>query len=243
MQSNYAIERGYTKTGVYATIYKPLKPSGEGLLICPSLNEERLHSVRYLHVLSERLASERGICVARFDYRGSGDSGGLDAKMSFSSLCDDARSLMLELKNTQGVLRLTVMGVRAGALVALNMEVESCILVSPVLRGADFISDLKRARHIRGSLTSSDDAAVEENDFDGVVYSRSFLSELAEIDYKSGEKDAHIIDLNPRGRVSKSASNFKNALAIKAEPFWLSGNSSDPSLLLEELKNFGGNNV
>lgn len=260
------LERGYvlsgdadSKQGIYVSQVIPENPSGETLLICPPLGEERLHSVRYLHLCAEFLAANLGITVARFDYRGVGDSGGRDVEMSLKSLTEDALTVAHELSSLKGFKHLSIMGVRTGGLVALSalreLNPSSVVLISPVLVGADYISDIKRTRSIRGSLTvkggvsASSKNNAEHEDFDGVVYSKKFLSELADIDFTSKDAPSKartlLIELSPRTRLSKRATKFAEinngditTLPIRSEPFWLGGGKPNPTLIMTALKEF-----
>src|SRR5258707_567166 len=50
-------------------------PQSHGVVLCPPLGHEHLHSQRSLRHLADALAGA-GFLVLRFDYRGTGDSAG-----------------------------------------------------------------------------------------------------------------------------------------------------------------------
>ncbi len=86
------------------------------VLLVPPFFHEWQRSYRLFALLADALAS-RGVRVLRFDYRGTGDSSGEDAEFLPSRALDDADA-MLALLREYGPAPITLIGVRAGALLA-----------------------------------------------------------------------------------------------------------------------------
>ena len=88
------------------------------ILICNSIAHEYIRSHRALKQLADRLA-EMGYYVLRFDYMGVGDSSGDFDKTSLSDWQDNIKLASEELKAISGQDRVTVIGLRMGATLAL----------------------------------------------------------------------------------------------------------------------------
>jgi pimeloyl-ACP methyl ester carboxylesterase len=86
------------------------------MLLLPPFFHEGQRSYRLFALLADALAS-RGISVLRFDYRGSGESSGEDADFLPSRALDDAAAMLALLRQPEAT-PVTVVGVRAGALLA-----------------------------------------------------------------------------------------------------------------------------
>lgn len=98
-------------------LHTPLDPPRGGVVLCSSLHAEMMGNYRKEVLLAERLA-ERGLAVQRFHYRGTGNSGGLDADVTLDSLQDDARTWHQNLLDKTSVADVGFFGVRFGALAA-----------------------------------------------------------------------------------------------------------------------------
>lgn len=122
--------------------------AGIGLVMCPPWLQEHQFAHPVLVALA-RFLQERGVAVLRFDYVGSGDSGGDPAAVTESSMIADALTAL-------GVLRRAVrgrvgaMGVRAGAaiarLAASRADDSFLVLVAPVLDVRAYAAELLRAK-------------------------------------------------------------------------------------------------
>lgn len=78
---------------------------------------EALRAHRTLRLLADRLA-ETGLDVLRFDYSGTGDSMGDHDDVTLARWIDDAGEALDELVSLSGARRVSVVGLRIGALVA-----------------------------------------------------------------------------------------------------------------------------
>ena len=80
-----------------------------GAVLCPPIGQEGICAHRSLRVLSDRLA-ESGVDVLRFDYFGTGDSGGDFRSGSPTGWLDDIRLAVQQLRDLAAVRRIVLVG-------------------------------------------------------------------------------------------------------------------------------------
>lgn len=146
------------------TTHAPVAGSASGLVVCPSVCSDFLRNYRREVVLARDLAAQ-GVTVQRFHYRGTGNSDGESTDITFSSMCDDARSATARLVAT-GIGRLAFLGTRLGALVAAAVAREHpgapLVLLDPVLDPAAFFREGFRARMASGARQGGQRATTTE---------------------------------------------------------------------------------
>jgi len=118
----------------------------EAVVICQPLGHEYIRAHRSLRNLATRL-SQGGLHVLRFDYFGCGDSAGDLKDATFERWRKDVATAIDELKDMSGATRVSVVGVRFGATLALlatasRRDIETAVLWDPVARGAVYIEEL-----------------------------------------------------------------------------------------------------
>jgi pimeloyl-ACP methyl ester carboxylesterase len=86
-------------------------------VICNPLGAEQVYAHRALRHLAVRL-SRRGIHVLRFDYYGTGDSGGEDADVTREGMLDDVAFAVDAARDAAATAQVALIGLRAGADVA-----------------------------------------------------------------------------------------------------------------------------
>jgi alpha-beta hydrolase superfamily lysophospholipase len=137
------------------------------IVLCPALGYEYMSAYRTWRILAERLAA-LGFDVWRFDYDGTGNSSGD---------CDDVdrvgawlRSIAMVIAEARGLSsspRLALVGLRAGALLALRAaaadgDIERLVLWSPFASGRAYVRELKataRLSHL-GEGAAPDESAI-----------------------------------------------------------------------------------
>ena len=87
-----------------------------GVVLCNAFGREAIRAHRLYRVLADRL-SRAGCDVLRFDYYGTGDSGGDDATIDLDGFGNDLRAAHAELVRRTGVSRVVWLGMRLGAVV------------------------------------------------------------------------------------------------------------------------------
>jgi pimeloyl-ACP methyl ester carboxylesterase len=118
----------------------------QAAVLCQPLGQEYLRahrSVRHLAVLLARA----GVHVLRFDYFGSGDSGGDLADADLAGWRDDVEAALDELKDITGAARVGVAGLRIGgslaaAVAARRPDVDRVALWDPVIDGREYLHAL-----------------------------------------------------------------------------------------------------
>ncbi len=112
-----AFFRGDPEAEVFCVFHVPRSPQGGGLVVCQSILGDFIPNYRREVVLARQLAGE-GVAVARFHYRGFGQSSGTPLEATFESMCADAIGVAEHFTEALGVERLSLLGTRWGALVA-----------------------------------------------------------------------------------------------------------------------------
>lgn len=107
-------------------------------LFCYPLGQEYIYAHRSMRHLASKLASS-GFQTLRFDYFGTGDSGGEESDSDEYGLQCDVRTAIETLKEIAQAPKVTLIGLRAGANIAAKAaisspaEVERLILWDPIL--------------------------------------------------------------------------------------------------------------
>lgn len=133
-------------------IYHPAAgvPRAEGVVLCPPLFGEYMRSHACLRRLALTLAGN-GRHVLRFDYFGTGDSGGRFRDTTPEDWARDVAAAVEELKAVAGVRRVRLVGARLGATLAARAamgddSIDRVVLWDPIVDGADYLRQL-RATH------------------------------------------------------------------------------------------------
>lgn len=135
---------------LYAAVTRPAgdagaQRAGRVVVVCPPFLEERVLTHRLLHRLQKRLSLE-GYATVRFDYRGTGDSGGDVSAVTLDTMRRDVSRIVDRAHDQLSPRRLTVLGVRLGATVALDSGppagVDSAVLWSPVVSTPRYVEEL-----------------------------------------------------------------------------------------------------
>lgn len=125
---------------------KPL----HGILVCPPFAEEMNRCRRSVRVLCEALA-RKGMPALSTDLRGTGDSTGDFGDASWDAWLEDL-GVAANWLHRQGCTSLSLVGIRAGALLAWELlrreppPVRNLVLWQPILTGKAVVTDILRAR-------------------------------------------------------------------------------------------------
>ena len=135
-------------------VYSPGHAVGaraRGAVLCAPWGPEYLRAHRSLAQLGKWL-NEAGVHVLRFDWHGTGDSAGDMAEARLDGWVDDLHSAIDELKDTAGLQRVSLVGLRLGATLALRAaatrrrDIDGLVLWDPVMNGREHLAEL-RALH------------------------------------------------------------------------------------------------
>lgn len=119
-----------------------------------------VHEYNSAHWAFRRLAgmlARAGHHVLRFDYFGTGDSGGTSEDFLPSRCAEDTRRAAAELMDLSGARKLSLVGLRLGASFALEacrggLNVQNAILWEPVVSGSAYLSELESRDALRNIL-------------------------------------------------------------------------------------------
>ena len=100
-------------------IHEPSSPCGPAVVLCPPIGREHVVTYAALRALAEQLAAA-GILVLRLDYDGTGDSaGGMGDPDRLASWTASIRAAVAFVQE-HGAARVTLLGLRLGALLAVS---------------------------------------------------------------------------------------------------------------------------
>jgi alpha/beta superfamily hydrolase len=148
----------HDRSRILAFLHRPRANSVQGCaLLCSSLYEDLELNSRTELLLARAMAA-RGIAVARFHYRGTGNSDDAPGgAITWQSMVADAHTAMSWLVARTATRNLYFCGFRLGSLVAAELarreERAPLILWSPSLSGAEYYRGLSRASRVLGIRT------------------------------------------------------------------------------------------
>lgn len=229
-------------------VYHP--PEGEarlGVVFCPPFAEEKKCSYRTFTTAARTFALA-GVACLRFDYFGTGDSGGRFTDFSPSRAIDDIATAADELCSRSGVSDVVLLGLRLGGTLALAAAARSgaasVILWEPVVSGRSFFDLTIKRQMMRRQLIGSTDPgdrcppvrtgehlSDDIIDLDGFPLSRAAAEEIRSLDCATagGEYDGPIrlLQISHTENVSREYGELAAALgdradvaAVKCPPFW-----------------------
>jgi len=188
-QAYFLRRRGAT---LYTVEYVPdVRPERVYLLLSP-LDNEANYSTRFYVRVARRLAGA-GAAVFRFDYRGTGNSGGEFHEISLATIYEDIQILRDHACSTFGDLPVGLIGGRFGANIACGSaagsEVDSIVLWDPILRPdrefrTNFVNKTLLNNKLMGgapqSLRGIDEAIDERGcvELNGALFSGEFYRQM-----------------------------------------------------------------
>lgn len=129
-------------------LFQGAAPSAtKAVLLCNPYGQEAIRTHRMYRVLADRLV-RAGFDVLRFDYSATGDSAGDDAEGDLVQWTDDIVRAHAELLRRTSAHRVTWVGVRLGATLAIRASAHAprspdhVILWEPVIDGPNYLRQL-----------------------------------------------------------------------------------------------------
>ncbi|MBI3864416.1 MAG: alpha/beta hydrolase [Planctomycetia bacterium] len=182
-QPFYLISRGQP---LFAWLHdaEPQAGSRHGIVICPPLHHEQIHSHRALRHLADALAAA-GFLVCRFDYHGTGDSAGNDEEPDrVATWLTNIRDGIAWLRDHQGCRQVSVIGLRLGALLALQAVVEQpvsdLVLWAPVINGRQYVRELQ-ALNMTGETPLTESEGPGDLEAAGFVVTPQTVDDLSNL--------------------------------------------------------------
>jgi pimeloyl-ACP methyl ester carboxylesterase len=126
-------------------------PLGRGVVLCYPMGQEYMRAHRAFRQVAMML-SRRGFHVFRFDYYGTGDSAGDGDESSVAQWIEDVGTAVDELKDTAGLARVSLVGLRLGAALATltaarRRDIDALVLWTPVVDGKAYVDELLSIAH------------------------------------------------------------------------------------------------
>lgn len=183
---------GAAATRCFGWYHAPRPPArATGVVLCRPVGYEGTCAYETFTQLAERLA-DAGFAVIRFDYHGTGDSIGSDADPDRVAAWQACISAALdEVARLAGTPRLALFGVRIGATLAAQVAaarggVDSVVWWAPCPTGRAFVRELRAAGTLRAHAPRPGDAADDDLETLGTLYTAQTLADLQALDGKVG---------------------------------------------------------
>jgi pimeloyl-ACP methyl ester carboxylesterase len=164
---------GPSLTPLYG-VYHPAASSqhrNEGVVLCYPFGQEYMRAHRAFKILARNL-SDRGYDVLRFDYRGSGDSHGDIDEYTPLDWLEDINTACNELRDMSGTQKITLVGLRLGALLATltaqGNPFSRLVLWDPVISGQHYLQEIQQ------SISTTDEASANFTDDAGTIHFNGF---------------------------------------------------------------------
>ena len=141
---------GDAERAVYASLHRASgAPTGTGVVFAAPLFHEQPRSRRLLAEVASALAS-LGLASIRFDYHGTGDSGGDGEALDFASIATDLDLAVAGLRRECNVSRIVVLAWRGAALPLMHWleagaRPDLAVMWEPILDGAEWMRRLEQA--------------------------------------------------------------------------------------------------
>ncbi len=215
---------------IFGWYHAPEGRCRDGVVLASSLGLEGTRSHWSYRHLAERLAGA-GLGVLRFDWGGTGDSGGDDHEPErVKTWVNDLHLAIDELKRLSGAERPTVVGVRVGATLAAHVaaqrdDVGALVLWMPALNGAGWVTEMAKLHKLYLRIVPQAHAPEPDGEeLLGSFASNATIADLAAIDLPAlGRRPAPrilVIDQSPARAVDQLRERLT---ALDAQVEWRRG--------------------
>jgi pimeloyl-ACP methyl ester carboxylesterase len=150
-------------------VYEPAAVKGRrtrAAVLCYPWGAEYVYAHHTMRQLAVKL-STCGFHTLRFDYFGTGDSGGEDYEANPAAAAVDIESAIEGLQDIVGVARVALIGLRLGATLAARTamrrkeNIEALVLWDPIVLPEDVAAGMMRSLPARTLMLLTDTQAVE----------------------------------------------------------------------------------
>lgn len=189
-----------TTPPLYTMAYRASGTSRGTIVIAGPFAEEKKAAQRAL-VAASRTFAAAGYEVLRFDWRGTGDSGGAFSEANVEHWLGDLRHV-INTARQMSEAPITLLGLRFGAALAWQIatdsavEIENLVLWEPIVNGSSYARQNRQRSQIRAQMTQGSAPGTETIkttqspdsgfDFDGFFINEKLQNEMAAIDLQNG---------------------------------------------------------
>ncbi|MCZ7644629.1 MAG: alpha/beta hydrolase [Planctomycetota bacterium] len=246
-------------TPLYGVFHAAEGAARPPVLIAPAFFEERKSAYGTLAGLARALA-QAGHPALRFDYRGSGESGGDPVARRWSGIVADLAAARAALSKLSGREDFALLGLRLGATLALEqaraLKPAATLALAPFVQGKTAerqwrIRSKLRAEMTGGARAEETGAPSEERvDLDGFPVGAEFFEDVQRVDLLAApplETPALLLQISPAPTRSPTCRRLKAALGarcelacLRLEPFWDRLDHVDAAALHARVKEFLG---
>lgn len=224
---------GSTQQPLFGVLHHALASKPEvhrTVVICPPIGPEYIRSHWCLRLLARQL-SRKGINVLRFDYRGIGDSAGVnEATTSIKQWHQDVHTAIdfaCAKTDSQNVM---LIGLRYGAAIASavaqeSSKVNSLVLWEPVIDAAEYLKSWRAMHKMMIDLWVCRIKTPNDGDREeilGSIYSRQLLEELenTSLDLDAIDQPQFIVDLFERRSLFANVNQMQKFMPVEDEDSW-----------------------
>lgn len=187
-----AVWFGRSGPSSFAMVHRPVRPTGEGVVVCNTLGFDGLLAHRPFRHLAEALAG-LGFTVVRLDYAGTGDAtGGHQDPHQVARYLDSIGDALHLLGDREGCTRFSLVSVRAGTCLATRYALEHpgldrLVLWAPCASGRRYVRELRAMARLAAASRRADDPGPVEDGTDplevvGFEFTDETLDDLASLD-------------------------------------------------------------
>jgi pimeloyl-ACP methyl ester carboxylesterase len=171
-------------------IYEPAALRGgarRAAVLCQPWGSEYLHAHRTMRQLAINL-SAAGFHTLRFDFFGTGDSGGDEMDTNLGGLETDVELAIEEINDVVGTTQVTLIGLRLGATVAINVaarlprNIDALVLWDPVVSGEEYLQLVSGTRPRPDMRNPRPGEAGQPNKVSGFPFAAEMMHDIQSID-------------------------------------------------------------
>ena len=228
-------------------VYHPPRVRGgsmEGAVLCYPWGVEYMRAHRAFRQMTT-LLTRAGVHVLRFDYGGTGDSTGMGEDQTLEQWREDVATAIEELKDTAGLDRVSLIGLRLGGTLAAQVvegrtDISRLVLWDPVVSGEHYLSDLLALEGEEGFGAGKDVIGIQ-----GFPLTRILFEQIRQIDLSRADLspecavDIVVSHEHPRfdllrDRLSSTGAHLHHEV-VPSQGNWAEGDAFGAALLPEGI--------
>jgi pimeloyl-ACP methyl ester carboxylesterase len=222
------------------------------MVICPPFGEERKSAARVM-TRTARAFCEAGVCVLRFDYRGTGESDGELTECRLTDWLADIAEARAHLASRSGATRVGLLGIRFGAALAaaacIGSPASFLVLWLPLFGGKACLDEVvRRMAATRLVRNAADGSSGGQNGLDlgGLFIGKAMRADLEAFDVsRDTGPGAELVlsvqfsrqaavaggDAETCRRLTRPGGTSR-VLCVPGRPFWVTASRFDPRDLI-----------